>query len=178
MGSRFDEVEIVHIDDLLPRVAAPGETSSGATAPTVEPPRVGPPLAARWRRATAFLIDLSLFVAAGLALMPLLPKRGDILSLVETEFLSLFAFVGFLLLVSFYYFFGAWLIWGRTIGGAICDVRVVSSSGAPLDAVSVSKRWIVTLASVLTGFIGFLPALLPARRSMADRISGTDCIAG
>lgn len=175
MASRFDEVEIVHIEDVPPPAASGRRDAVPARAERTEAIE-GATLAPRWRRAAAFLIDSSLFVAAGLALTPLLPDRGDVLSLIETEFLSVLGFSGFLLLVSFYYFFGAWLIWGRTVGGAILDVRVVSVDGTPLDAVSVSKRWIVTMLSVATGFIGFLPALLPGRRSVADRVSDTLCI--
>lgn len=177
MASRFDEIEIVHIDSVQ---AAPTATlpQPARALSSHEPLRevASPLLAPRWRRAAAFLIDSSLFAATALALTPLLPRRGDVLSLLETELLSLFALAGFLLLLSFYYFFGAWLIWGRTIGGAMLDVRVVSADGSPLDARSVSKRWAATVLSVVTGFVGFAPALLPSRRSVPDRVSDTLCV--
>ena len=37
----------------------------------------------------------------------------------------------FLVLISFFYFLGSWLVWGRTIGGTIFDVRIETLDGAP-----------------------------------------------
>lgn len=174
MASRFDEI------DLLPEpaLAVPADPPTHRER-VVEPHRgdaTAGSAAPRWRRAAAFLLDTSLFAALILVLSPLLPAA---LRPVEAEhWLVLSGVAGFLLLVSYYYFTGSWLIWGKTVGGAIFDVRVISNDDRPLDARSVTARWLVTLASIATAGVGFLPALLPGGRSAADRLSATHSIRG
>ena len=154
---RFDEMELqaaVPIVQELP--AALQEPDDDSAAP-------------RLRRLFALLIDLSLFAALTLALSPLLPP-------VRTA-MSTIALAGFVLMTSFYYFAGSWLLWGKTVGGTIFDVRVVSDSDSAMSFKSVSMRWVGVLLSLLTAGVGFLMALMPSRRSLPDRISNTRCIA-
>jgi hypothetical protein len=66
------------------------------------------------------------------------------------------------------------LLWGKTIGGAIFDVRVVAE---PMTLARASLRWAAMGLSFATAGIGFLLALLPSRRSLADRMSSTNCVA-
>ena len=81
-----------------------------------------------------------------------------------------------MILTSYYYFAGAWLLWGKTAGGAIFDVRVVRASGAPMSVGAASLRWAGVYVSLLTGGIGFALAALPSRLSFPDRLSGTRCV--
>lgn len=118
---RFDEVELEPVTfDLSEPVAAVPE-------PTARSPL--------FRRAAALLIDVSLFAALALALTPLLPASAS--------WLTVAGLAGFVLLVSYYYFVGAWMVWGKTIGGTIFDVRV---RGA-LSVRGASLRWLTLCGS-------------------------------
>jgi len=151
---RFDEIE------LTPAVLTPEQ-------PAPPPPAVQH--APRFRRLLALLTDLSLFVALALALSPLLPPSPD-----WTRIASL---AGFVTLVSYYYFAGTWLLWGKSIGGAIFDVRIAGSESRSMSMKGATLRWTGVVLSLLTGGLGFLLALLPSRLSLADRISGTRSVA-
>ena len=131
-------------------------------------PRTADP-APRFRRLYALLTDVSLFVALTLALSPLLPAARNIITII--------ALGGFVFLTSFYYFVGTWLLWGRTIGGAIFDVKVIGTAKSSMSFRSATLRWIGLYLSLLTGGLGFLLAALPSGRSLADRLSRTRCIA-
>jgi hypothetical protein len=100
---RFDEVELE---------AVPLGIENAEVA---DEPAVASDTAPWWRRMLALLTDLSLFAALVLALSPLLPEPLD--------WKPLAALAGFTVVLSYYYFVGAWLLWGKTIGGAIFDVR-------------------------------------------------------
>jgi uncharacterized RDD family membrane protein YckC len=104
---RFDEIElepvVFDVDPAPPPSAAPVRTSI-------------------FRRLAALLIDLSLFAALGMALSPLLPASMSTISIASLA--------GFLIIVAFYYFAGTRALWGKTIGGAIFDVRATRRSGA------------------------------------------------
>jgi uncharacterized RDD family membrane protein YckC len=150
---RFDEVELeavpFGIEEEVPAVAvATGD-------------------AARWRRMLALLTDLSLFAAIVLALSPLLPQ--------PLTWMPVAALAGFTIVLSYYYFVGTWLLWGKTIGGTIFDVRVVAAKGA-MTLRDASVRWAAVYLSLLLGGIGFLLAALPSRRSLPDRMSHTRCV--
>ena len=155
---RFDEVELQAAVPIVPELPAVlAELDDESAAP-------------RLRRLFALTIDLSLFAALALALSPLLPA-------VRT-FTSTIALAGFVLMTSFYYFAGSWLLWGKTVGGTIFDIRVVSDSDSAMSFKAVSMRWVGVLLSLLTAGIGFLFALTPSRKSLPDRISNTRCITG
>lgn len=72
-------------------------------------------VASFFRRLAALLTDLSLFAALGLALSPLLPDSMSTISIASLA--------GFVIIVAIYYFAGTRALWGKTIGGAIFDVR-------------------------------------------------------
>ncbi|HEV7241632.1 MAG TPA: RDD family protein [Thermoanaerobaculia bacterium] len=150
---RFDEVELeavpFGIEEEVPVVAA-------ATGD-----------ADRWRRMLALFTDLSLFAAIVLALSPLLPQ--------PPTWMPVAALAGFTIVLSYYYFVGTWLLWGKTIGGTIFDVRVVAAEGA-MTLRDASVRWAAVYLSLFLGGIGFLLAALPSRRSLPDRMSHTRCI--
>lgn len=153
---RFDEIEL----EAVPL----GITEEAPVAPATSATDAAPLL----RRILALLTDVSLFAALVLALSPFLPQPPA-----WTHYLAL---GGFTFLLSYYYFVGTWTLWGKTIGGAIFDVRIVSSSPGTISLLDASIRWAALYLSVLTGGIGFLVAVLPSRRSLADRMSGTRAI--
>jgi uncharacterized RDD family membrane protein YckC len=153
---RFDEVEL----EPVPLIEEP--------APVSEAP-LGIADAPRFRRLLALLTDFSLFVALTLALSPLLPTTRNLMAIA--------ALGGFVAMASYYYFVGSWLLWGKTVGGAIFDVRVVVASHAAMSLSAATLRWVGYCVSLLTGGLGFLLAILPSRRSLADRLSRTRCVA-
>lgn len=130
---RFDEIELEPVPFDLP-------------SPDPAPP---PALdrAPFFRRAAALLIDLSLFAALALALSPLLPASAS--------WLTLAGLGGFVALLSYYYFVGAWMLWGKTIGGTIFDVR---TAGA-MSLRKASLRWLVLLGSLAAAGVLLVTAL-------------------
>jgi len=103
----------------------------------------------------ALFIDLSLFVALTLALSPLLPGNRTITTIA--------ALAGFVILTSYYYFAATWLLWGKTVGGAIFDVKVIGDGDGVMSVKAASLRWIGLVASLLTAGLGFVLAGLPGR---------------
>src|SRR2546428_13792378 len=149
---RFDEIELEPVVFDPP----PQEVTERAfTAP-------------RHRRLLALLTDLSLFAALALALSPLLPP--------SPRWEALAGLGGFVLVVSYYYFVGAWLLWGKTIGGAIFDIKVVPADARAMALGNASLRWAGVCLSLLSGGIGFALAALPFRLSLPDLISKTRCV--
>jgi uncharacterized RDD family membrane protein YckC len=154
---RFDEVEL----EMVPlggadEVAAQVQVS----VPTND--------ASRTKRLLALLTDLSLFAALVLALSPLLPQPAS-----RLHFASL---AGFVIVLSYYYFVGTWMLWGKTIGGAIFDVRVVPEGSSAMSLSAASKRWATVYLSLALAGVGFALAILPSRRSLPDRLSHTKCV--
>jgi len=155
---RFDEVE-------LETVALGIEDASRGGAGGTPAPEEAP----RFRRLMALLTDLSLFAALALALSPLLPQ--------PSPWMTTGALAGFVVVLSYYYFVGTWMLWGKTIGGAIFDVRVVrDTEPAAVSLRDASLRWCAVYLSLLLCGLGFMLAALPSRRSLPDRMSGTHCI--
>jgi uncharacterized RDD family membrane protein YckC len=161
---RFDEVELQSVPmpdhSIAPAALQTTDSADAAGAAPVAAPR--------FRRLLALLTDVSLFVALALALSPLLPAR--------TDWVAVFALAGFVVMTSYYYFVGSWLLWGKTIGGAIFDVRVVAKSEEAMSLGSASMRWAGILASLFIGGLGFILAALPDRLSLPDRMSRTMCV--
>jgi uncharacterized RDD family membrane protein YckC len=190
MAVRFDEIELLKEPELPP----PQTVSAAPSVPHVYPTSVRPrpprprPLesrsrtpeiraASRFHRTVGLLTDLSLFIALALALSPLLRYHADWQITLAEEWPTVLGLGGFLLLLSYYYFVTSWLIWGKTVGAAIFDVRVISEDGSPMRARDLTRRWGAMLLSILVGGTGFLVALLPGGRSLADRLSHTRSIA-
>jgi len=122
---RFDEVELQGVE-----VVESSSRPAAESAPLVD---------SKTRRLVssllALLTDLSLFAALSLALFPLMPQPWG--------WRELTALGGFVLMLSYYYFVGAWMLWGKTIGGAIFDGRVEART---LRAASL--RWSTIVAGV------------------------------
>jgi len=150
---RFDEIELESVPLAVEEEAAP-VVAEGA--------------ARRDKRLMALLTDLSLFAALALILSPLLPQ--------PRQWQHLAALAGFVVVLSYYYFVGTWMLWGKTIGGAIFDVRIVPGGDGAMSLRDASLRWAAVYLSIATGGIGFLLAALPSRRSLPDRLSNTRCV--
>ena len=147
---RFDEIELQAVPVALDE-------------PTTEATDHAP----RFKRLLALLADLSLFAALALALSPLLPQ--------PPTWMHVAALAGFVVVMSYYYFAGSWLLWGKTIGGTIFDVRVAPDEGA-MSLRAATLRWAALYLSLLTAGIGLMLAALPSRLSLPDRMSGTRCV--
>ena len=141
---RFDEVEL----ESVPL----GDESAAIATDDGE--------ARRGRRLLALLTDLSLFAALILVLSPLLPQ--------PPSWIHLTALAGFVIVLSYYYFVGTWMLWGKTIGGAIFDVRVVPAEGA-MSLRDASLRWLAVYLSLATCGLGFV-------FSLPNRLSNTRCV--
>lgn len=134
---RFDEVEFQAVP-----LAAEAEPVRQVVAPALE-------RAPWWRRLLALLTDLSLFAALALALSPLLPQ--------PLSWMPVAALAGFTIMLSYYYFVGAWLLWGKTIGGAIFEVR-----RAVMTLREASMQWMIGLLSLgVTAAIAALIVFIP-----------------
>jgi uncharacterized RDD family membrane protein YckC len=152
---RFDEMELEAVPLGEPDPPDVDALSADADAP-------------RLKRLMALFTDLSLFAALTLALYPLLSPAMS-----WTAILSL---AGFVVILSYYYFVGSWLLWGKTIGGAIFDVRVVPSGPHAMALREATLRWLGVYLSLFTAGLGFAIAALPSRLSLPDRLSDTRCV--
>ncbi|HEU5162410.1 MAG TPA: RDD family protein [Thermoanaerobaculia bacterium] len=175
--ARFDEIELIKeptadfppLRPLPPLAIAVPEPQLG-DAPATAAPRSGAPF---HKRALGFLTDISLLLALALALTPLLPQRATLEDTLAVGWPAISAMAAFLLLVSWYYFAGSWIIWGRTVGAAIFDTRIVSMDGAPPTVGAATRRWLWAGISLLTLGLPFLVGLFGERRTLAERMSGT-----
>ena len=133
---RFDEVELEAVPMIEPLIEPAGETEASASGRPVRP--------SWWRRLLSLGTDLSLFAALILALSPLLPQ--------PYQWMHVASLAGFLLVLSYYYFVGTWMLWGKTIGGAIFDVRRPA-----MTLRDASMRWAIGLlvigVSIATAYI-------------------------
>lgn len=154
---RFDEIELETVPLGIEEPEAPPEALSTGTG-----------AARRDKRLLALLTDLSLFAALALALSPLLPR--------PFAWPHLAALAGFVVVLSYYYFVGTWMLWGKTIGGAIFDVRVVPEAERAMSLRDASVRWLAVYVSLATCGLGFMLAALPSRKSLPDRLSNTRCV--
>ena len=127
---RFDEIELESVplgidEEAPPPSAAPGKASVG-------------------KRVLALITDLSLFAALVLVLSPLLPQ--------PPAWPQLAALAGFVIVLSFYYFVCAWMLWGKTIGGAIFDVRMATGT---MTLRAATLRWAVLFLPVAAGALAW-----------------------
>ncbi|MCU1348952.1 MAG: hypothetical protein JWO56_1982, partial [Acidobacteria bacterium] len=130
MGTRFDEIE-------LQQTGLGAEPDVEQAAPT-EPPGDRAPLL---NRLASLLVDVSLFLALLLALSPLLPGRSDLATAWQDDWIAIVSLVAFVLMIAYYYFVGSWLLWGKTVGGAIFDVKVITADGTAMDVRRASERF-------------------------------------
>src|SRR5258708_31062910 len=104
---RFDEIEL----EPVPFGGPPATAATSLPVADDSPSSPAPLL----RRMFALLVDLSLFGALAVALSPLLPSPLPSTSSRP----ALAALGGFVVVVSFPYFIGPLMLWGRPIRGPI-----------------------------------------------------------
>ncbi|MEW5981559.1 MAG: RDD family protein [Acidobacteriota bacterium] len=68
-------------------------------------------------------------------------------------------------------------MFGQTLGKMMAGIEVVAQDLAPIDLERALYRVIVSLLSLLTAGLGFLPALVGEGRSLHDRIAHTRVVA-
>jgi uncharacterized RDD family membrane protein YckC len=113
------------------------------------------PRAAFLDRTGAFVLDVVLVVIAQ-QLLDLMHRDSAI----------------FLLLLAYHIGFWAWK--GTTVGGIICQLRIVRVDGAPLRFVDALVRGLSSIFSLAVGGLGVLWILKdPERQAWHDRIAGT-----
>ena len=104
----------------------------------------------------------------------------------ETSFSSFGEFVSIwgptclsVYLLATAYFFLLPVLCGTTLGNAVAGIRVVRRDGSVAGARESFFRWIGSLFSVATLFLGFAPALFGReRRSLNDMLLGTFVVSG
>jgi uncharacterized RDD family membrane protein YckC len=139
-------------EPLYAAVAAPAEPVPVATASEL----VVLPRAAFLDRLAAFSLDAILIIIAVQVL----------------DFDREFARVGFLLALAYHVSF--WTLKGTTLGGIICQLRLVRTDGAPVGFSEALVRGLSGIFSLLVFGIGFLWILKdPDRQAWHDRIAGT-----
>ncbi len=179
--ARFDEIELIKEPTADPPPLRP--------LPPFEPPLADPlphraaepaelPGAPLLKRILAFLTDLSLLLALALALTPLLPQRGALADSLAAGWPAFASLGAFLLLLSWYYAVGSWIIWGRTVGGTIFDTRIVALDGSSPSVAAATRRWLWSGISLALLGLPFLIGLFGERRTLAERVSGTKTVRG
>lgn len=146
--------------------AAPPPTADDAPATAVSPPPVSTapvmaselasfPRAAFLDRAAAFVLDVILVLIA-----------QEVLDLTRRDSAI------FLLLLAYHVGFWTWK--GTTVGGIICQLRVVRIDGAPLRFVDALVRGLSSIFSLAVLGLGCLWILKdPERQAWHDKIAGT-----
>ena len=127
--------------------------------PPVEPPPPGAtallPHAAFFDRAAAFALDCVLVAIV----IQLLSRRGD---------------DGSYFLVLLAYHIAFWIWKGTTLGGIVCNLRVIRTTGEPLRPIDAVVRGLSSLFSIAALGIGCLWMLRdPDRQTWHDKIAGT-----
>jgi uncharacterized RDD family membrane protein YckC len=141
-----------------PQVTSPFELSAEPAVPPA-PDRSADllsfPRASFLDRLAAFVLDLVLVLIA----YNLLSWRED-----EGVF--------FVLLLGYHIAFWAWK--GTTVGGIVCNLRLIRTDGAPLRPADALVRGLSSLFSIAALGIGFLWILRdPERQAWHDKIAGT-----
>lgn len=100
------------------------------------------------------------------------PGFGEFVSIWGPTCLSVY-------LLATAYFFLLPVLCGTTLGNAVAGIRVVRRDGSGPGAGESFFRWMGSLFSVATLFLGFAPALFGReRRSLNDRLLGTFVVSG
>ena len=175
-GSQFD----------VPTAAVPvamtvdyGEPAGNAPFAAAPPP-VGAPPAAAWTAAAPGGVDLTTFPRA-----MFLDRAGALvldLLLAAVAFSILrggpFRHFGddFFFMVFLVYRAAFWAWKGTTVGGIICNLRVVRMDGRPLQPVDAVVRGLVSILSAAALGLGYFWVLLdsnPERQTWHDKVAGT-----
>jgi uncharacterized RDD family membrane protein YckC len=153
-GSVQDEGAVLPMPDAATSTLSPSEPPP---VPPVASDLASFPRAAFRDRLAAFVLDVILVVIAYRVL-------DDFARLEDGAF--------FLILLA--YHIGFWTWQGTTVGGIICQVRVVRVDGAPLTFADALVRGLSSIFSLAVAGLGCLWILKdPDRQAWHDRIAGT-----
>jgi uncharacterized RDD family membrane protein YckC len=151
---RMADAGPVAADPVLPPFSPGPASQPGAAASSL----LAYPFAAFADRAAAFVLDVILVLIVRQILD--LPRNDD------------GAGVTFLLLLMYHIGFWGWK--GTTVGGIICQLRIVRLDGSPLRFVDALVRGLASIFSLAVLGIGALWILRdPERQSWHDKIAGT-----
>lgn len=128
-------------------------------------------------RLAAAAIDHLILAVVDLTVLYLTVRMAG-LSMGEWRDLPLLPLGAFLVVLKLAYFFAFTAVGGQTIGKMVARIRVVSSDGAPVDAVAAVARSCAGTVSVGLLGMGYVPALIGAERlALHDRFAHTRVVA-
>jgi uncharacterized RDD family membrane protein YckC len=146
-----------------------------AEAPVVETPGTAAPLGPRM---LAGLVDIGVLAVVDASVV-LATLRATGVEASQMGRLPLAPLAVFLLLLAIGYLALCTVLAGRTFGKAAFGLAVVETGGRPVRLGPAVVRALIQVLTVPAAGIGFLPALLGAdRRSLYDRLAGTDVVRG
>lgn len=154
---------------------APRSTTA-ALAPAAELRSLGdeeavPHRARVLRRLVAGLADLVVHTAVTVGVLAGIWLLGVRPALADWPALAIF-----LLAFSFFYVVVPLAFWGQTLGMAWAKLTSLNRDGEPLTFDQTARRWLGSLLTLVTLGIPLLLAL--SGRSLADRLSGSETLAG
>jgi uncharacterized RDD family membrane protein YckC len=168
--------------DLPGARAAPAGASFASAVPTDDvagmpvppPPTPAPSFAAAGAAAGAIPGDLSLMPRATFLDRFAAFTLDAVLVLIATAMLDLRREDGAFFVLLFVYCVAFWTWKGTTIGGIICNLRVIRTNGQPLRYIDALVRGLSSLFSFAALGLGVLWILRdPERQSWHDKIAGT-----
>ena len=151
--------------------AVPADDVAGMPAP---PPTPAPSFAGAGAGAGAIPGDLSLMPRATFLDRFAAFTLDAVLVLIATAMLDLRREDGAFFVLLFVYCVAFWTWKGTTIGGIICNLRVIRTNGQPLRYIDALVRGLSSLFSFAALGLGVLWILRdPERQSWHDKIAGT-----
>jgi uncharacterized RDD family membrane protein YckC len=146
------------------------ESESGGTGGSL---KESPVYAIASKRLGAAVIDLGLLCVIGVIVVYLTLRMVE-LPLGSWRLLPVSPMVSFFGLLAFAYYSTFTAVGGQTVGKMAMGVRVITTSGEPLNAAVALRRTAASLMSVATLGLGLLPALIGSTRlALHDRVAGT-----
>ncbi len=160
-----------------PPVAPP--PTAAAAEPAGDPqsrPETGAVSARPWRRLVAAATDLALLGAIDATVL-YFTLRVTELRLDQVPALPPVPLVAFFVILNGGYLVLFTGVFGQTLGKMLAGIEVVSKDLVPIDLGRALYRSIVSLLSLFTAGLGFVPALVGDGRALHDRLAGTRVVA-
>jgi uncharacterized RDD family membrane protein YckC len=129
-----------------------------------------------WRRLAAAATDLALLGAIDATVLYFTLRVSE-LRLAQVFALPPVPLAAFFAILNGGYLVLFTGVFGQTLGKMLAGIEVVSKDMAPIDLGRALYRAIVSLLSLLTAGLGFVPALVGEGRALHDRLAGTRVIA-
>lgn len=157
----------------------PVEADAPVHTPANDPepqPEVTASSALPWRRLAAAATDVALLGAIDATVL-YFTLRVTELRLAQVSALPPVPLVAFFAILNGGYLVLFTGVFGQTLGKMLAGIEVVSKDMAPMDLGRALYRSVVSLLSVLTAGLGFVPALVGEGRALHDHLAGTRVIA-